>query len=350
MPADDRLRRYRRVLLGVALAIALVDLVWLALVPFDVDAPAYGFLGVVSLTLFLGSWFYDRVRHDDGLVAMLFGAGFLVAFSAAFSTLNYFLLTVAGTRIDATLAALDLTLGFDWPAVMAFAADRPFATAILKLSYNAILPQIALVLVALAFFGQWRKIYAFCAAYALSAIVTVSFWAFFPSFGAFASYELPADIAARLNLAVDSAYVESIIGLLATGPGLITPGELKGLIAFPSFHSVLAVLIAWYARDLRFVAMPVIVLNVAVLIATPIHGGHYGIDVVAGIVVAFAMIAVVSRIFSGATVADERAVPVLAALGEVPAPGLAGQPSGRQSIGTWPGRDATRATQARMPG
>jgi hypothetical protein len=53
---------------------------------------------------------------------MLFGTGFLCAFSLGASLLNYLLLTRAGARIDLQRAALDRALGFDWPKALALSA------------------------------------------------------------------------------------------------------------------------------------------------------------------------------------------------------------------------------------
>ena len=63
---------------------------------------------------------------------------------------------------------------------------------------------------------------------------------------------------------------------LVDGPGRISPGEVKGLIDFPSFHGAMAV---WYGRTLPYVRWPLVVWNILVLLATPIEGGHHVVDV-----------------------------------------------------------------------
>jgi hypothetical protein len=61
---------------------------------FHIDIIAYGHLALLSLGLFIVGLVYQKYRPDPALVAMLMGASFLTAFSAAASLLNYFLLTV----------------------------------------------------------------------------------------------------------------------------------------------------------------------------------------------------------------------------------------------------------------
>jgi hypothetical protein len=61
---------------------------------------------------------------------------------------------------------------------------------------------------------------------------------------------------------------------------------LKGVIAFPSFPAVLAVLFtAAHARLPSF--WPVAALNTVMLLALPSQGGHYLVDVPAGIALGF---------------------------------------------------------------
>ena len=82
-------------------------------------------------------------------------------------------------------------------------------------------------------------------------------------------------------LALDPAYARELVRLLHDGPGLISPHDTKGLIGFPSYHAVLALLVMWFARDIKFLRWPALVLNIAVLLATPVQGGHHLIDVLA---------------------------------------------------------------------
>jgi membrane-associated phospholipid phosphatase len=86
------------------------------------------------------------------------------------------------------------------------------------------------------------------------------------------------------------------MALLAHGPGHISPTSAKGLIGFPSFHAVMALFVVWYARELRYVRWFVLALNTAVLVATPIQGGHHVVDVLAGFVVAAVSVLFANRV------------------------------------------------------
>jgi hypothetical protein len=280
--APELILRLRRILVGIAVSLVAIDLVWSPLAHFRLDYSGYMGLALLSLALLAGSWFYRIKRPDPGLSAMLFGAGFLCLFSAAASVLNYCLLTVAGTRIDSALAAIDRSLGFNWPDVMTALAPHTFLTAVLFASYNSILPQLALLLCVLGRGRSYVAIYRFCIAMSVGAIICIATWSVGPSFGAISVYEMPA-AAANMELALDQNYAQILIGLLAHGPEFISPVDIKGLIGFPSYHAVLALLMIYYTWPQKALRWPVLLFNLLVLVATPIEGGHHLIDVLAAV-------------------------------------------------------------------
>ena len=99
-----------------------------------------------------------------------------------------------------------------------------------------------------------------------------------------------------MQLALDSRYAQDLVRLLKDGPGLISPRDAKGLIGFPSYHATMALLAIWYLRDVKILRWPVLMLNLAVLLATPVQGGHHAIDVLAAFPVAALAIFLASQI------------------------------------------------------
>jgi len=273
-------------------ALMAVDGVWLAFGHFRLDDGAFLYIGLLAALLMAGAHFYRAVRPDPRIAAMLFGAGFLCIFSCEASILNYLLLTKAGPRIDLALAGLDRALGFDWPAAMRWMGHHPNLNAIAFLAYSSMLPQVALAIIVMAGIDP-ERVYRACMALAVAALLCIAIWAFAPSFGAFSVYAPPA---AQLDVALDSAYAQELMRLLRDGPGLISPRDAKGLIGFPSYHAAMALLVAWYLRDVKILRWFVLALNIAVLLATPVQGGHHAIDVLAAFPVAGLSIFVTARL------------------------------------------------------
>jgi membrane-associated phospholipid phosphatase len=171
---------------------------------------------------------------------------------------------------------------------MAFVASYPAANAALKIIYLSVLPQVAVLVVAQGLIGRPERIYGLCLAVSAGAAISIFTWTLMPSFGAFSVYDVSK---LHMALALDTSYAHQLTGLLAHGPGRISPTDAKGLIGFPSYHATLALLVTWYARDLKLIRWLALGINVVVIAATPVQGGHHVIDVLAGFVVAALAIA-----------------------------------------------------------
>jgi membrane-associated phospholipid phosphatase len=288
--------RLQLILFAIVAALALVDATWVNAGHFDVDAKAYGGIALLTVLFAAGGVYYDRVRKEERLAAMLVGTSFLLGMSAGFSLLNYLLLTVAGHRIDVPLAALDRAIGVDWPAMMVLVSQHPLLAAVMQVAYISVLPQLAVLVAVLGWLGKHERIYSLCLALTAGAAISMSVWTLAPSFGAFSVYDLPAGVSHHLPLALDGHYAKALVALLAHGPGHISPTDAKGLIGFPSFHAVMALFVVWHARELAVVRWFALTLNSIVLIATPIQGGHHVVDVIAGFAVAALAILFASRV------------------------------------------------------
>ena len=279
--------KLQRILFAIAAGLIAVDLAWGWLGHFQVNVAVYARLGLVGLVMLGGGIFYQTRRPDPALAAMLLGASFLVFFTAAANLLNNFLLTVAGPRIDAQLDAADRALGFDWYRLMLAMADHPVLNGWLFRIYNIALPEVALLMVVLAWTGNADKVYRFCLAIATGALVTILLWAIRPAFGAMSLYTLPPDVAHRLVLSLTCEFGKAQVALLRNGPGYITLDGLHGsLIGFPSYHGALALIVTYYGWRLRGLCWLLLVLNAIVLISTPVQGGHHLVDVLASFPVA----------------------------------------------------------------
>jgi hypothetical protein len=278
----------QRILFAIAAGLIAADLVWGIAGRFQVDVLGYGRLAVLGLALLGAGLFYQIRRKEAAIAAMCLGASFLVFFSAGANLLNNLLLSVAGSRIDAELDAVDRALGFDWYRTMLAMADHPVVNGWLFRIYNVALPEIALMVVALACTGKVDKTYRFCIAIAAGALITIAIWAWHPAFGAMSLYTLPPDVAHKLVLSLTCEFGKAQVALLQNGPGFISLNDpLHGsLIGFPSYHCALALIIAWYARSFPRLFWPVLALNAMILVSTPVQGGHHLIDVIASFPVA----------------------------------------------------------------
>jgi membrane-associated phospholipid phosphatase len=203
-----------------------------------------------------------------------------------------FLLTYAASDVhspyrDAELNSIDRWFGFDRVAFLEFLRPYSNILAILKGVYHSMGVQCLLLPLILILSGNLIRLQKYVLAFGLSLIATSFVASLVPAVSAKVFIDLQPHAA---------AYFPIIEALRDGSLRHISPATFEGLITFPSFHTTCAILFMWAGWELqlgRYVFVPI---NLLMIIATPIHGGHYLIDVVGGTVVAFGTIAIVNRL------------------------------------------------------
>jgi hypothetical protein len=132
----------------------------------------------------------------------------------------------------------------------------------------------------------------------IGALIAIAISGLWPSSGALA-YFRPDETLALHHPIVDLAYKQTFFDLrsgVATG---FTLDDVKGLIAFPSYHAVLNVIIVLAFRGIWKFFWPMFVLNAMMLATAPVEGGHHFIDVIGGVVVAIVATWLATRLQRG---------------------------------------------------
>lgn len=279
----------------VAIVVGLdLALLWRGPMTMSAADAAMPFIG--GLAALAAGLYYRHRRGEERLAVALIGTALLIWFSCAIATSNYLALAFDRPLIDATLIAWDRALGIDWLQLFTFLKTMPLLGQLLTLAYVSTLLQVAVAVPALALLGRTERLDRFFVAFMLAAAATIGFWAFYPSFGA-ATYLLATGMVKVLPGAiVDAAYAKSLIALKAGAMPHIVLGEMKGLIAFPSFHTVMAALTVYAAAALPRALWPVAAWNGLVLLSVPVDGGHHVVDIPAGLLVAAVALYAADRI------------------------------------------------------
>ena len=196
--------------------------------------------------------------------------------------LRYPLLIGARLRMpfrDAAFAGIDRSLGFNVPAVMELAARCGWAGALLNKSYAFLLPLLLLAIFLPALAGRRRAAQEFLAANCIAFAIAVPLFVLFPAVGPWAIYHFPAR--------ADQQQCESLLlALRSSGIFLAMPGQDAGIMCFPSFHVVWAVLSVRTLWGFRRLRVPVSILAMLISVSTITTGWHYFVDVLGGLVVA----------------------------------------------------------------
>lgn len=245
----------------------------------DWGAFVSGFVFYGTIMAF-GLWFrlFGRLPR---LSATLIALGFFPIFASLLAMINYLQFPLARPLIDAHLMRIDAALGYDWAAGVAWLAERPRLSAAMAFVYLMALPQLGILLLWLGLTGRLVQLHRLVLTGMIAGMLTVAFWTAFPSFGPSPHVDLDPETARRAGVLVTNAYGAHLMDLAANGIAVIDKHQILGVIGFPSFHIVMGVLAAWFARGTRL-AWPM-ALSCAVMVpATALHGGHHLVDLAGG--------------------------------------------------------------------
>lgn len=268
-------------------------------------------------------------RGSPVVVFMLGSIAQGVLITSVMTPLTYIVAAAAMPLQDARLYAIDQALGLDWRSYLAFVDERPLLSALLAKAYAMIGSQILIVPLLLAAAGRFCRLQQYILALALTLIATTVISIFVPAMALY--FHLGLTAADHPNVSVPS-YDEFLreFPLLRDGSlRELSLFGLNGIVTFPSFHAASAVLYAWALWPIRWIRPVVVIVNAAMLASTPVGGGHYFIDIFAGIAVT--LLAVVATGWVRQSLEQRVETEGAAAAGDAGAAGRTGavsQPSG----------------------
>lgn len=176
---------------------------------------------------------------------------------------------------DTLFAHIDERVGVSVPAIVAW-SSRHWLGTVLGASYVLLLVLIAAAIFAPALSGKVRTAREFLVANLVAFTVTVPILAILPAIGPWCVYHFPASNGQR--------FVEAQLLTLRQPGAYEYAGQGAGIICFPSFHVVWAMLCAAALWDFKALRIPVTALTVMIIVSTMTTGWHYFTDVIAGIV------------------------------------------------------------------
>ncbi len=201
----------------------------------------------------------------------------LIAITAVGATLSYLAVTSKFPLVDRYLAAGDAAIGFNWLSSFAWMKNHPAIDILLNLSYVSIVIQTEVLIVALSITSRFERLREFLWVFALSLLIVLSL-----------SWILPAESAwvyFGVTDRVDAYHLADFTALRAGGMQEIDISKTGGIITFPSFHAAHALIMIYATRGIRILFPVFLVLNILMIVSTPVSGGHYFVDILAGLAV-----------------------------------------------------------------
>lgn len=255
---------------------------WMAFAP-----PVLGGLGLILM----GAW-ARAMRGMERLALLLIGTSIYLTFGAFAAIFIFMFYPLSIPPIDAHLMQVDSLVGYNWAVTTEWVARWPLGGKILGVIYNSSLAQLLFLIALLAMVRREADLHRFILTGALALLGTLGIWTLAPSFGPAAVMSVSPATEQAINLVVDAEYGAKLMQMATYGIDIITPDTIIGSIAFPSYHTVMMMLVIWYARKTAL-ALPILILNVPMVPAILVHGAHHAIDVAGGVAI-FAVAAVIS--------------------------------------------------------
>jgi membrane-associated phospholipid phosphatase len=226
-----------------------------------------------------------RIARD---IAEYFGLFTLISLMGA--TATYPLSAGSHGFIDPTLQRIDAMLRFNWIAWYDLVAAHRSLQLLGIAAYQSIFVTPVILLGYFAWRDHRAAARSFIASFWLAAVISLVLFRFIPAEGPLAFlWQGPIPYMPVSELSESTIIPELRLHLMSH----VDLGNLRGLVSAPSFHTASAVLYiaaAWPFRRLRW---PLTLLNVAMLLSTPVEGTHYLSDMIAGALVAIVGIVLV---------------------------------------------------------
>jgi membrane-associated phospholipid phosphatase len=162
---------------------------------------------------------------------------------------------------------------------------------------------------ALGMTGRFVRLQQFVMAAVLTVSVSVAISAALPAIGTYQELGLPADTGTFRA----SGYLVQLDILPFVRDGtlrLLDLSHLGGIITFPSVHAAIAALAIWGLWGVWWLRPLALILNGGMLLATPLVGGHYFVDVLAGVGLAALSIAAAKALSQRVLTGLETANPI----------------------------------------
>jgi len=275
------------------LIVAAIDWLWAGSAGFKISGFGPLLRGVTMLAavgFFLDYTGRARQASDAAHYCALW-----ISFAVALEIYSYVVATLRMPMCDLQFARMDAALEFNWSAALDLIAPHRILRYLLEHAYNSIFVQVFASIGYFALIKRSDRNRELLWIAMLSALVTTSLSGLLPALGPYANGNMPAW----------SAVLVTIHNGSLTGFAL---SDMTGIVTFPSFHTVLAVLLVYVHRPPLRSFVPVAILNAAMLVAIPFAGHHYLVDMIAGAAVAAISIAIMQTAMRPRSLAQPQGV------------------------------------------
>lgn len=273
----------------IALWIAVSPRISLSLYGLDTMALLVGFFLFIGMVVAsLRELWPSRVYLEKVQTAAM-GMVFMIVAFHGIRFLNHLTMSMALPLADDWLDSWDRLIGFDWYAYAMWLGRFPEWLPYARVPYSTTPLASGVVFMMLVLMGRTDRAVEFGSLLFIAALFTIIVAGFFPAEAAMVRY---TDEAQRAVFGAGAGdYHMAIFNHLRSSDHIVMSfANLPGLATFPSFHTITGLFIVYACRDSLYTLVPATFWTAVMLIVTPVYGGHYLIDILAGGAVTAALI------------------------------------------------------------
>ncbi len=275
----------RRLSLSIIGCLLIVDMLWLPFSALRIGASNLAVLAVIAGLYLLAEQTQRRFNFSTTTKNLAVELYILILFGAVGFVFSYLVIESGWSVRDELFASIDRFVGFDWRTYTSF-----FLQNDLLRWASFVLYVLTPLLVGFALFwfclqGNFLRASELVAMVVVSGLLCVVISGILPSAGGAGYFPADIDFYQGHKVVFDNTYKETFFQL-RDGAGmdvfLLHP---VGLIAFPSYHVCLAMLVILHFWDRGVMGWIIVALNVGSMASVPVQGGHHLSDVLGGLLV-----------------------------------------------------------------
>ncbi|HEX5283512.1 MAG TPA: phosphatase PAP2 family protein [Bryocella sp.] len=280
------MRRFHVVTACALLALVLGTVVVSKVAGVQVQHPASLVVAIVVVMLIalpLPVYWHENRRPEkrEAALMILWAAAFAVVLPLAVTAVA----RLGGPLRDGLFMRIDGAMGVSTPAIARWAAHHMIGK-IINSSYGLLLPFLPLAILASGLSGRWFQARVYVVSNVAAFAIGLPLFGALPAIGPWHGYKTPPSIA-------QAKCETSLLTIRAKG----SAPEIAGVVCFPSFHAIWAVLCGYaFSGFRRSIRIPVYILTTLMLLSTVTTGWHYVTDVLAGLLVAIVSLLIGRRI------------------------------------------------------
>lgn len=267
-------------------AVIATDLIWIITPHASLSTNSWSSLASVGLCGTALVLLAHRCRLGPRTYTLITGFAITLAFWPALKLLNHLTMSIELPLADAVLASGDQILGLHWLSYIRWLDGYPTIVWAMSAVYGGLASYCCIIFLAvLICYGHVRAI-EFTSLFVATAVFTIIVGPLFPAKGAMVFFAPDSDQFNFVSTNMGTYFWEPLSRIRMNDHLVLDIDNLPGLVAFPSFHTTMGMIGIYACRGHAALLIPSLSLNGLMIASTPLFGGHYFVDVIAGMITA----------------------------------------------------------------